>query len=35
MKLASLIIGITALVGMLIGFVPCLGWFNWFNIFLG
>lgn len=32
MKLASLIIGITALIGMLIGFIPCLGWFNWFNI---
>nr|WP_322624542.1 hypothetical protein [uncultured Flavobacterium sp.] len=32
MKLASLIIGIASLLGMFIGLVPCLGWFNWFNI---
>lgn len=32
MKLASMILGITALVGMLVGFIPCLGWLNWFNI---
>ena len=32
MKQASLIIGIIAIVGMLIGFIPCLGWFNWLNI---
>jgi len=32
MKQASLIIGIFAIVGMCIGFIPCLGWFNWFNI---
>lgn len=32
MKQASLVIGIIAIVGMLIGFIPCLGWFNWFNI---
>lgn len=32
MKLASMILGIASLVGMLIGLVPCLGWLNWFNI---
>ena len=32
MKLASLIIGIIVVVGMFIGFIPCLGWFNWFNL---
>lgn len=32
MKLASLILGIVAIVGMLIGLIPCLGWFNWLNI---
>ena len=28
----SIIIGILAAIGMMIGFIPCLGWFNWFNI---
>jgi hypothetical protein len=32
MKLASLILGIIAIVGMFIGFIPCLGWFNWLNL---
>lgn len=32
MKLASLIFGIVVIIGMLIGFIPCLGWLNWFNI---
>jgi len=32
MKQANLVIGIIAIVGMFIGFIPCLGWFNWFNI---
>lgn len=32
MKQVSLIIGIIVLVGMVIGFIPCLGWFNWLNI---
>jgi hypothetical protein len=32
MKLASLIIGIIVIVGMFIGFIPCLGWFNWLNL---
>lgn len=32
MKQASLIIGIIAITGMMIGFIPCLGWFNWFNL---
>lgn len=32
MKQASLIIGIISIFGMLIGFIPCFGWFNWLNI---
>ena len=32
MRLASLIIGIIVVVGMFIGFIPCLGWFNWLNL---
>jgi hypothetical protein len=32
MHTVSLVLGILALVGMLIGFIPCLGWLNWFNI---
>lgn len=32
MKLATLIIGIITIVGMFIGFIPCLGWFNWVNL---
>jgi hypothetical protein len=32
MRLASLILGIIAVVGMFIGFIPCLGWFNWLNL---
>jgi len=32
MKQASLIIGIITIVGMLIGLIPCLGWFNWLNL---
>lgn len=32
MKLASLILGIVSVVGMLIGLIPCLGWINWFNL---
>ena len=32
MKQASLILGIITIIGMLIGFIPCLGWFNWLNL---
>lgn len=32
MQTLSLILGILAIVGMLLGFFPCLGWWNWFNI---
>ena len=32
MKQASLILGIITIVGMIIGFIPCLGWFNWLNL---
>ena len=28
----SLINGILAGIGLAIGFIPCLGWFNWLNI---
>lgn len=32
MKTASLVLGILAIVGMIVGFFPCLGSFNWLNI---
>ena len=32
MKTASLVLGIIAIVGMIIGFFPCLGALNWINI---
>ncbi|MNK15412.1 hypothetical protein D3C87_335500 [compost metagenome] len=32
MKTASLVMGILAIFGMLFGFIPCLGSFNWINI---
>lgn len=32
MKTASLVLGILAIVGMIIGFIPCFGSFNWLNI---
>ncbi|RZK56066.1 MAG: hypothetical protein EOO87_06335 [Pedobacter sp.] len=32
MKTASLVMGILSIVGMLFGFIPCLGAFNWLNI---
>jgi len=32
MKTASLVMGILAIVGMIIGFFPCLGSLNWLNI---
>lgn len=32
MRQASLIIGIIVIIGMCIGFIPCLGWFNWLNL---
>lgn len=32
MKTASLVIGILAILGLLLGFIPCLGAFNWLNI---
>lgn len=32
MKKASLVMGILAIFGMLFGFIPCLGAFNWINI---
>jgi hypothetical protein len=32
MKFLSLIWGILALIGMIIGFIPCFGAYNWINI---
>ena len=32
MQTASLVFGILAIVGMLVGFIPCLGAINWINI---
>ena len=32
MQVLSLVWGILALIGMIIGFVPCLGALNWLNI---
>lgn len=32
MAIVSVVIGILALLGMFVGLVPCLGWFNWLNI---
>ena len=32
MRQLSLILGIIAICGMIIGFIPCLGWFNWLNL---
>ncbi len=32
MQALSLAWGILALGGMTVGFVPCFGWLNWFNI---
>lgn len=32
MQIASLVLGITAFTGMIIGLVPSFGWYNWFNI---
>lgn len=32
MQILSLILGILALLGFLIGFIPCLGALNWLNI---
>jgi hypothetical protein len=32
MQALSLAWGILALCGMVVGFIPCFGWMNWFNI---
>ena len=32
MGIASLIIGLLSILGMAIGIIPLLGWFNWLNI---
>ena len=32
MQILSLVWGILALLGLVVAFVPCLGWLNWVNI---
>ncbi len=32
MKLLGRLFGILAIIGMLLGMIPLLGWFNWLNI---
>lgn len=32
MQVVSLVWGILAFLGMVVGFLPCLGWINWVNI---
>lgn len=32
MKIIGRIFGILSLIGMLLGFIPLLGWLNWLNI---
>lgn len=32
MQIVSIVFGILAVLGMFVGFVPCLGAFNWLNI---
>ena len=32
MQIVSLVWGILALAGFLLGLIPCFGWFNWLNI---
>ena len=32
MKIISLFWGILSLIGMIVGFIPCLGAYNWINI---
>ncbi len=32
MRTIALIVGILSILGMLLGFIPCLGAFNWINI---
>lgn len=32
MRQLSLILGIIAICGMIVGFIPCLGWFSWLNL---
>ena len=32
MQTLALIWGLLALIGMFIGFFPCIGWWNWLNI---
>ena len=35
MSMASMVIGIVAVIGVGVGMFPCLGWMNWLNLPLG
>lgn len=32
MNTLGMVLGIICLIGMLVAFIPCLGWLNWLNI---
>lgn len=32
LQITSLVLGVLAVVGMFVAFIPCLGWLNWINI---
>jgi hypothetical protein len=32
MQVVSLVFGILSLIGLGVGFMPCVGWYNWLNI---
>jgi hypothetical protein len=32
MHILSLVFAGLAILGMMVGFIPCLGWFNWLNV---
>ncbi len=32
MNTLNIVWGVVAILGMIFGFIPCLGWFNWFNL---
>ncbi|MFN8284235.1 MAG: hypothetical protein U0U67_13535 [Chitinophagales bacterium] len=32
LKIIGIILGLASIIGMLLGFIPLLGWFNWLNI---
>lgn len=32
LKIIGIILGLASIIGMLLGFIPLLGWFNWLNM---